>query len=55
MCNEQKDTTTMLLGRNVTIVTNTKNGQIAKYKYLKAYDMVMLTYKSKKRPETILL
>lgn len=33
MCNEQKDNKIRLLGRNVTIVTNTKNGQIAKYKY----------------------
>lgn len=33
MCNEQKDNKIRLLGRNVTIVTDTKNGQIAKYKY----------------------
>lgn len=33
MCNEQKDNKIRLLGRNVTIVTNTKNGQIAKHKY----------------------
>lgn len=33
MCNEQKDNKIRLLGRNVTVVTDTKNGQIAKYKY----------------------
>lgn len=33
MCYEQKVNKIRLLGRNVTIVTNTKNGQIAKYRY----------------------
>lgn len=35
MCHDHKDTKIWLLGRTVTIVSDTKNGQIAKYKYFK--------------------
>lgn len=45
VCNEQKDTKIRMLGRTVTIVTDNKDGQIAKYKYFEVINGYAHLYK----------